>query len=273
MNNNEAQNTSESLALEPLAEVANKLVAETGQATPSTSPATPPAAADTPSQNRANEAKLRTELTTEKRSPKAVEADAATTENIYLELRAMQASFDTLNQQIHALARNQEILQSAVRQLVTRVADAASSLAAPRMRELYLRLLMIYDLVNPVPAQLSEDAACVCNMIAVQIEQFLAVNGFERISSDDVVFDPKQHKLGKIELVDDPELDGRILTSLQHGFCSQQSVLRPATVVMGRVRERLRDSATEVPVPGSTPKQENQVKDDTMEETKENKES
>jgi len=152
---------------------------------------------------------------------------------------AVQQSLDSLAQKVESLTKSQEIIQGGMRMLRNSVADAASSLGSPRLRELYLRLLLMYDLVEPPPAHLDAAAAEICRRIATQIDQVLAVNDFTRISIEDGVFDARVHKAVKLDPVDDPESDGRVLAIVQHGFRSPQGILRPASVILGRLREGL----------------------------------
>ena len=143
-----------------------------------------------------------------------------------------QAVFD-LKQQANTLTKQVEIMQKSMRTVDRSIADAATSLGAPRVRELYMRLLMMYDLVSPPPANLGTEALSICKMLAGQIEQFLEVNGFRRIPTDGSVFDPALHKPLKKVVVADVSMDGRIISTIQMGFQSEHAILRPASVEVG----------------------------------------
>jgi molecular chaperone GrpE (heat shock protein) len=142
--------------------------------------------------------------------------------------RRIEAFADTLT----TLVRQQELIQGAVRQLGSRVTEAATSLSAPRVRELYGRLVLLYDLVAPTPAHLSPDAAEVCQVVATQIEQFLEVTGFQRIPTDGAPFNRDLHKPVRVVRAENPEVGGRIVATVRNGFCSELGVLRPAEVVL-----------------------------------------
>jgi molecular chaperone GrpE (heat shock protein) len=141
---------------------------------------------------------------------------------------------EAVRDEVRALARQQELLQATVRQLSSRVSDAAASLGAPRVRELYHRLLLLYDLVDPPQDGLPQETVTLCRLIAKQIEQFLEVNGIERIVTDGQSFDPTIHK--PVEFVADATLtsDTRVIATRRWGFRSASAVLRPAEVVIAR---------------------------------------
>jgi len=162
-------------------------------------------------------------------------------DDVILGLRHLEEMVTSLHESIGTLVKQQEIMQSSLRQLGTRVSDAASSLGAPRIRELYMRLLLLYDLVEPPPAHLSEESTSLCKMIATQIEQFLEANGIQRIETDGKVFDPNLHKPVKAISEADPSLTGRIVSTVRNGFRADYGVLRPAEVVIASAAEESSD--------------------------------
>jgi len=153
--------------------------------------------------------------------------------SINAKLDRIESSISDLRQATESLARLQEIMQKGMRQIDLRIADVATSLTAPRIRELYLRLLLLYDLLEPTPAHLGQESAALCKLVAGQIEQFLEVNGFSRIETDGRVFDPRLHRPINVVPVDDPTQDSRILSTVCNGFQSATTVLRPASVIIG----------------------------------------
>ncbi len=153
--------------------------------------------------------------------------------NLILRLQSLENSMSDLQHTIEGLVKQQEIMQTCVRQLSTRITEAAGSLSAPRIRELYERLLRLYDLVEPPPAHLQhQESISICRLIATQIEQFLEVNGFRQIETDGLTFDPRFHKPVKVVAGEEPGMDGRIVSTVRHGFKSDHTPLRPAEVVM-----------------------------------------
>jgi molecular chaperone GrpE (heat shock protein) len=154
------------------------------------------------------------------------------------QLTIIEESVTELTDAVASLSRQQEMMQNGIRQLGSRVSDAATSLGAPRVSGLLLRLLLLYDIVDPPAAHLGEEAASVCRVMAGQIEQLLAVNGFFCMETDGAVFDPVEHKPVKVVSVKDPGMDGRILSTVRKGFRSEHGVLRPAEVVLVRAPKK-----------------------------------
>lgn len=157
---------------------------------------------------------------------------------IIIRFESIEKSLLSLNQVVERLVKQQEIMQNSMRQLGNRVTDAATALGAPRIRELYMRLLLIYDLVEPAPLHLSEESVSLCKLIATQIEQFLEVNGIYRIQTEKSLFDPIQHKPVKIISDVDPSKDGCVVSTVRNGFRSERAVLRPAEVVIVRIDQK-----------------------------------
>lgn len=147
-------------------------------------------------------------------------------------LDAMKRKLGAVEETLGMVVRQQELTQGAIRHLGGRVTEAASSLGAPRVREIYLRLLLLYDLVEPPPAHLSADAAEICRVVSGQIEQFLAANGLPRIATDGLPFDRVLHKPVQTVPASATAPAGCIVSTVRNGFRSEQTVLRPAEVVI-----------------------------------------
>jgi len=155
-------------------------------------------------------------------------------ESICSRLQLVEERLTAVQAQIEVLVKQHEIAQGGLRQLGSKVSDAATSLGAPRVRETFMRVLMLYDLIEPAPAHLSPESSDLCRLLSEQIEQFLAVQGIERIQTDGLRFDPTLHKPVKIVSIDDPAKEATVLNTLRNGFRSEFGVLRPAEVTMGR---------------------------------------
>jgi molecular chaperone GrpE (heat shock protein) len=171
-------------------------------------------------------------------SPCEAEPDEQYAERFASELNAEMVSLreemTSIHRALEDLQMQLEVVQNSLRQLAMRVTDVASSLGAPRIRELYMRLLYLYDLVEPPPTHLSEDAVCFCGLVATQIEQFLEVNGVHKIETNGAVFNPQLHK--PIGVVTDESAGniGHVLSTKRNGFRTDLAVLRIAEVVVAR---------------------------------------
>jgi molecular chaperone GrpE (heat shock protein) len=74
-------------------------------------------------------------------------------------------------------------------------------------------------------------------LIAGQIEQFLAVEGVERINAEGALFDKAVHKpVGTVECLDASKHNS-VRDVVRHGFRSEHSVLRPAEVKLAKYKE------------------------------------
>jgi molecular chaperone GrpE len=149
-------------------------------------------------------------------------------------LGAVEATLGELTANIRELSQHLVIVQSSLQRLSEKVTTAAETLSAPRIRDLFNRLLLIYDLIEPAPANLPADQHPFYRMLAEQIEQLLAVNGLERIAADGMRFDPAIHKPFAFVEQDDPDLADRVVETTRHGFRNERAVLRPAEVRIAR---------------------------------------
>lgn len=173
---------------------------------------------------------------TQNRAEATVASDAATSANENgARLGAIESSLQSLTGVVGELSHNLAIVQSSLQRLAGTVSGAAESLGAPRVRELYLRLLLLYDLVEPPPSDLPQDTVRFYRTLADQIEQFLAVNGVERIQSDGAVYDSKVHK--QVGYIDDPDPAnaGFVASTRRYGFQTERAVLRPSEVKIARL--------------------------------------
>lgn len=155
-------------------------------------------------------------------------------QRIVSSIEDIQASVSELKQTTASLLQEQKIMQHGMRQIGARIREAATSLSAPRIRSLYDRLLLMYDLLEPPPAHLSPESTSLCKLISAQVEQFLAVNGFAKIAADGATFDPTLHKPEEVIDVQDAGMDSRVLATKRNGFKSENAVLRPAYVTIAR---------------------------------------
>ena len=73
-------------------------------------------------------------------------------------------------------------------------------------------------------------------MIRNQFEAALRDLGLERFDAVGEIFDPQRHEAVSVELVDEPGQDGLVLRELKAGAQVGGKVVRPAAVVVGRLR-------------------------------------
>jgi molecular chaperone GrpE len=71
-------------------------------------------------------------------------------------------------------------------------------------------------------------------MIRAELERALTKLGIERFDSSGERFDPERHEAMTTMVVQEPELDGRVVQEVKTGATIGEQVVRPAVVVVGR---------------------------------------
>ena len=140
------------------------------------------------------------------------------------DLRARTAR---LEEAVEGASRQIGFVPPQVRQLGSRIDSLTVSISEPRLRQALLGLVGIYDLVEQMEAGPARGVLC------TQLRQVLEENGLDEIPVEGA-FDPQLHRALASVPVDDPALDGRVLSVVRPGFRSGRSVLRYAEVSVGR---------------------------------------
>lgn len=98
-------------------------------------------------------------------------------------------------------------------------------------------LPVLDNLDRALEAAQSEDAASILKGVEMVQRQFMSVLeglGVTAIKAEGEVFDPMLHDASGTEEVDDPELDGKVITQRLKGYKMNDRVLRPAQVTVGK---------------------------------------
>ncbi len=105
--------------------------------------------------------------------------------------------------------------------------------------EVIIAILPVLDnLDRALEAANSEDAKSILKGVEMVQRQFvntLENLGVSIIKTEGEKFDPALHDASGTEKVDDPELDGKIITERLKGYRTQERVLRPAQVTVGKI--------------------------------------
>ena len=83
----------------------------------------------------------------------------------------------------------------------------------------------------------SEDTASIVKGVEMVQRQFVGVLealGVSIIKAEGEKFDPALHDAAGTQQVEDPELDGRVITERLKGYRTKDRVLRPAQVIVGK---------------------------------------
>ena len=100
-------------------------------------------------------------------------------------------------------------------------------------------LPVLDNLDRALEAADSEDTAGIIKGVDMVRRQFVGVLetlGVSIIKAEGEKFDPALHDAAGTEKVDDPELDGKVLTERLKGYRTKDRVLRPTQVIVGKVK-------------------------------------
>ena len=99
-------------------------------------------------------------------------------------------------------------------------------------------LPVLDNLDRALEAANTEDAKNILKGVEMVQRQFVNVLGnlgVTVIKAEGEVFDPAQHDAAGTEQVEDPELDGKVITQRLKGYRMNDRVLRPAQVTVGKI--------------------------------------
>ncbi len=100
-------------------------------------------------------------------------------------------------------------------------------------------LPVLDNLDRALDAANTEDAKNILTGVEMVQRQFVNVLGnlgVTVIKAEGEVFDPAQHDAAGTEQVEDPELDGKVITQRLKGYRMNDRVLRPAQVTVGKIK-------------------------------------
>ena len=98
-------------------------------------------------------------------------------------------------------------------------------------------LPVLDNLDRALDAANTEDTASIIKGVDMVRRQFVGVLenlGVSIIKAEGEKFDPALHDAAGTENVDDPELDGKVITERLKGYRTKDRVLRPAQVTVGK---------------------------------------
>lgn len=100
-------------------------------------------------------------------------------------------------------------------------------------------LPVLDNLDRALEAASSEDTASIVKGVEMVQRQFVGVLealGVSIIKAEGEKFDPALHDAAGTQQVEDPELDGRVITERLKGYRTKDRVLRPAQVIVGKAQ-------------------------------------
>ena len=100
-------------------------------------------------------------------------------------------------------------------------------------------LPVLDNLDRALEAATSEDTASIVKGVEMVQRQFVGVLetlGVSIIKAEGEKFDPALHDAAGTQPVEDPELDGKVITERLKGYRTKDRVLRPAQVIVGKAQ-------------------------------------
>ncbi|MBQ7154189.1 MAG: nucleotide exchange factor GrpE [Synergistaceae bacterium] len=109
------------------------------------------------------------------------------------------------------------------------------------VEDVIISILPVLDnLDRALEAASSEDAKSILKGVEMVQRQFVGVLdtlGVSIIKAEGEKFDPALHDAAGTENVEDPDLDGKVITERLKGYRTKDRVLRPAQVTVGKIKE------------------------------------
>ena len=99
-------------------------------------------------------------------------------------------------------------------------------------------LPVLDNLDRALEAANSEDTQSIIKGVEMVQRQFVSVLenlGVSVIKAKGEIFDPALHDASGTENIEDPELDGKIITERLKGYRTKERILRPAQVTVGKL--------------------------------------
>jgi molecular chaperone GrpE (heat shock protein) len=122
-----------------------------------------------------------------------------------------------------------------------RVIKERSETRKRSQEEVIIAILPVLDNLNRAieSAHLDDGVNILTGVEMVQRQFMNVLEGFgvSMIKTEGEAFDPALHDASGTEKVDDPELDGKIISERLKGYRTKERVLRPSQVIVGKSQE------------------------------------
>ena len=151
-----------------------------------------------------------------------------------------QDESEKLKQEIESLKAEVKTVRADFYNFRQRTIKERSETRARAKEEVITEFLPVLDNLDRALTASSEDSAGIIKGVEMVQRQFLGVLeglGVSVIKTQGEKFDPSLHDASGTEKVDDPELDGKIISERLKGYRTKERVLRPSQVVVGKIQE------------------------------------
>ncbi|MBQ6114045.1 MAG: nucleotide exchange factor GrpE [Synergistaceae bacterium] len=149
-----------------------------------------------------------------------------------------QSEAEKLKQEIESLTTEIKTVRADFYNFRQRTIKERQETRTRAREEVITAMLPVLDNLDRALSASSDDPAGIVKGVEMVQRQFMGVLeglGVSVIKSEGENFDPSLHDASGTEKVDDPELDGKIITEQLKGYRTKDRVLRPAKVTVGKI--------------------------------------
>ena len=149
-----------------------------------------------------------------------------------------QSEIDKLKQKIEDLTVEIKTVRADSFNFRQRTIKERQETRSRAYEEVITAMLPVLDNLDRALSASADDPAGIVKGVEMVQRQFVSVLeglGVSVIKSEGEVFDPSLHDASGTEKVEDPELDGKIITEQLKGYRMKERVLRPAKVTVGKI--------------------------------------
>ena len=149
-----------------------------------------------------------------------------------------QSEAEKLKQEIESLTTEIKTVRADFYNFRQRTIKERQETRTRAREEVITAMLPVLDNLDRALSASSDDPAGIVKGVEMVQRQFMGVLeglGVSVIKSEGENFDPSLHDASGTEKVDDPELDGKIITEQLKGYRTKERVLRPAKVTVGKI--------------------------------------
>ena len=148
-----------------------------------------------------------------------------------------QSETDKLKEEIDSLKKEIKTVRADFFNFRQRTIKERTETRSRAKEEVITEILPVLDNLDRALSASSEDTAGIVKGVEMVQRQFVGVLeglGVSVIKTAGENFDPSIHDAAGTENVNDPELDGKIITEVLKGYRTKDRVLRPSKVIVGK---------------------------------------
>ena len=148
-----------------------------------------------------------------------------------------QTEADKLKEEIDSLKKEIKTVRADFFNFRQRTIKERTETRSRAKEEVITDILPVLDNLDRALSASSEDSESIVKGVEMVQRQFVGVLeglGVSVIKTEGEIFDPSLHDAASTEKVNDPELDGKIISEVLKGYRTKEKVLRPSKVIVGK---------------------------------------